>query len=189
MTDNVTGGLDISKGTNVMNKPLAKVTLLASVGILAACQPKPPEQLPPPPADTTPTAQPTQAAAPVGPQPGTQAHFVDAVNGQNVIYFDTDRYNIDSSDAAALQSQAQYLSRYPGVNVTLEGHTDERGTREYNLALGERRANSAKNYLVGIGVDASRIRTVSYGKERPVALASNETAWAQNRRAVTIVIE
>ena len=173
-----------------MNTRLTAVTLLASAGVLAACQPKPPEQLPPPPADTAPAPQATQApSAPQGPQPGSQAHFVDAVNGRNVIYFDTDKFNIDSADAAALQSQAQYLMRYPGINVTLEGHADERGTREYNLALGERRANAAKNYLVGIGVDASRIRTVSYGKERPVALASNEAAWAQNRRAVTIVVE
>ena len=116
-------------------------------------------------------------------------HFEDAVNGQNVIYFDTDRFNIDSADAAALQSQAQYLARYPQVRITVEGHADERGTREYNLALGERRANAAKNYLVGLGVDASRIATVSYGKERPVALASNEQAWAQNRRAVSVVID
>lgn len=172
-----------------MNTRFAAVALLTGTGLLAACAPKPPEQLPPPPADADTTPQTTQATTPVGPQPGSQAHFVDAVNGQNVIYFDTDRYNIDSSDAAALQTQAQYLSRYSGVNVTLEGHTDERGTREYNLALGERRANAAKNYLVSVGVDATRIRTVSYGKERPVALASNESAWAQNRRAVTIVIE
>ena len=171
-----------------MNRSLSTAMLLACVGTIAACAPKPPEQLPPPPADTveTPNAQATQA--PQGPQLGSQEHFVDAVNGQNVIFFDTDRFNIDSSDAAALQSQAQYLMRYPSINVTVEGHADERGTREYNLALGERRANAAKNYLVGIGVDAGRIRTVSHGKERPVALASNEAAWAQNRRAVTIVV-
>jgi peptidoglycan-associated lipoprotein len=72
--------------------------------------------------------------------------------------------------------------------VTIEGHADERGTRDYNLALGERRANAAKNYLASLGVDASRIQTVSYGKERPQALGSNEEAWAQNRRAVTLVI-
>ncbi len=120
--------------------------------------------------------------------PGTQQHFEQAVNGQNVIYFDTDRYNIDSADAAALQTQAQYLLQFANVSVTIEGHTDERGTREYNLALGERRANAAKNYLVSLGVPANRINTVSYGKERPVALGSDEQAWAQNRRAVTVVI-
>ena len=110
------------------------------------------------------------------------------MNGQNVIFFDTDRFNIDSADAAALQTQARYLATYPQISITVEGHADERGTREYNLALGERRANSAKNYLVSIGVDASRIATVSYGKERPVALGSNEEAWARNRRAVSVVV-
>ena len=105
-----------------------------------------------------------------------------------MIYFDTDRFNIDSADAAALQAQAQYLSQYPSISITVEGHADERGTREYNLALGERRANAAKNYLVSLGIGAGRIQTVSHGKERPVALASNEQAWAQNRRAVSVVI-
>ena len=106
----------------------------------------------------------------------------------NLVLQRTDRFNIDSADAAALQSQAQYLARYPRIRITVEGHADERGTREYNLALGERRANATKNYLVGLGVAANRIATVSYGKERPVALGSNERAWAQNRRAVSVVI-
>ena len=166
---------------------LAAVTVLTSVAALGACAPKAPEQLPPPPVATE-QAAPTVAPTVQGPQPGSQEHFVDAVNGQNVIYFDTDRYNVDSADAAALQTQAQYLMRYPNLGITIQGHTDERGTREYNLALGERRANSAKNYLVGIGIDAGRITTVSFGKERPDALGSNEGAWAQNRRAVTLVI-
>ncbi|GAM05419.1 hypothetical protein MBENS4_2417 [Novosphingobium sp. MBES04] len=78
---------------------------------------------------------------------------------------------------------------YPEKRATIEGHADERGTREYNLALGERRANSAKNYLISLGVAASRLTTLSYGKERPVALGSNEQAWAQNRRAVTVTID
>ena len=120
--------------------------------------------------------------------PGTQAHFETAVNGQNTIYFDTDRYNIDSVDAAALQAQAQYLAQYPNLTITVEGHADERGTREYNLALGERRANAAKNYLQSVGVAANRVQTVSYGKERPVALGSDEGAWARNRRAVSVII-
>jgi peptidoglycan-associated lipoprotein len=172
-----------------MNKRFATAILLASATTLAACARQAPEELPPPPpTDTaTPTPTPTQTT-PTGPQVGSQAHFEDAVNGQNVIYFDTDRFNIDSADAAALQTQAQYLARYPQIRITVEGHADERGTREYNLALGERRANAAKNYLVGLGVDASRVATVSYGKERPVALGSNEQAWAQNRRAVSVVI-
>ena len=171
-----------------MNTRFATVMLLASAAALGACSKKAPEQLPPPPPSTTAPSTPTPAPTPAGPQVGSQEHFVSAVNGQNVIYFDTDRFNIDSQDAAALQTQAQYLARYPQVLVTVEGHADERGTREYNLALGERRANAAKNYLVSLGVDAGRVATVSYGKERPVALGSDEQSWAKNRRAVSVVI-
>ena len=171
-----------------MNTRFAACMLLVGTAVLAACSKKAPEELPPPPVDTTaPTPTPTPTG-PAGPTVGSQAHFENAVNGQNVIYFDTDRYNIDSADAAALQTQAQYLGQYPQIRITVEGHADERGTREYNLALGERRANAAKNYLVGLGIAANRITTVSYGKERPVALASNEAAWAQNRRAVSVVV-
>ena len=136
-------------------------------------------------------AQPALAPAPApsGPTVGSQQHFVDAVGQENtVVYFDTDRFNIDAEDQAKLQRQAQYFNQYSGVTFTVEGHCDERGTRDYNLALGERRANAAKNYLVSIGIPANRIRTVSYGKERPVALGSNEAAWAQNRRAATVTI-
>jgi peptidoglycan-associated lipoprotein len=163
--------------------------LVTSSLTLAACSREAPEELPPAP---TPTPTPTQAAAPpppAGPQVGTQEHFADAVGSSTVVYFDTDRYNIDSEDAAALQAQAQYFARYPQLTFTIEGHTDERGTREYNLALGERRANSAKNYLVSLGVAPARISTVSYGKERPVALASTPEAWSQNRRAASVVID
>ncbi len=163
----------------------ATLLIVASATALAACSKKAPEELPPPPVDT---AAPAAAPASSGPVVGTQAHFQDAVGGSTVIYFDTDRFNIDSQDAAALQAQAQYFARYPQLSFTIEGHADERGTREYNLALGERRANAAKNYLVSLGVSANRIRTVSYGKERPVALGSNEAAWAQNRRAASVII-
>ncbi|WP_420894049.1 peptidoglycan-associated lipoprotein Pal [Sphingopyxis granuli] len=104
------------------------------------------------------------------------------------MFFGFDQYNVDAEDQATLQSQAQWLQRNPAVRVTLEGHADERGTRDYNIALGERRANAAKNYLASLGVDPSRIQVISYGKERPAALGSNEEAWAQNRRAVTVVI-
>ena len=87
-----------------------------------------------------------------------------------------------------LLKHATWLRANPNVRETLEGHCDERGTRDYNLALGERRANAAKNYLASLGVDASRIQTVSYGKERPSALGSDEQSWAQNRRAVTVTV-
>lgn len=120
--------------------------------------------------------------------PGSQQDFVASISS-DTIYFDTDRYNVDDIDRAALASQAQWLARYPAVRITLEGHADERGTRDYNLALGERRANAARNYLVSLGVDAARIAVVSFGKERPIALGSDEASWAQNRRAVTVTVQ
>ncbi len=169
-----------------MKRQLTLGILMASALALAACQTKAPEELPPPPA---PAATPEPAPLPSGPTPGSQADFASQMSGRDVIYFDTDRYNVDAEDQAALQLQAQWLQRYPAKRATLEGHCDERGTRDYNLALGERRANAAKAYLVSLGVDGSRLTTISYGKERPVALGSNEEAWAQNRRAVTITID
>jgi peptidoglycan-associated lipoprotein len=163
------------------------ITLVATSALaLTACSKKPPEQLPPPPQDTS---APPAEQGPSGPQPGTEAHFKQVMSGSDVIHFDTDKYDIDSEDAAALRQQAQYLLQYGTVRATIEGHCDERGTREYNLALGERRANAAKNYLVSLGVPATRLTTISYGKERPVALGSDEAAWAQNRRAVTGVLQ
>ncbi|MCU0728685.1 MAG: peptidoglycan-associated lipoprotein Pal [Sphingopyxis sp.] len=119
--------------------------------------------------------------------PGSQQDFIANISSDTV-YFDTDRFNVDEQDRSVLASQAQWLARYPNVRVTVEGHADERGTRDYNLALGERRANAARNYLVSLGVDASRITVVSYGKERPIALGSDEASWAQNRRAVTVTV-
>lgn len=164
------------------------ILLLAGSAALAACSPKPPKQLPPEPGDaatSTDTGQGTVGA----PVPGSQADFVATMMGADTIYFDTDKFNIDSTDAVALQSQAQWLMKYPAKRATVEGHADERGTRDYNLALGEKRANSAKNYLVSLGVDAARLTTISYGKERPAATGSNEEAWAKNRRAVTVTID
>ena len=169
-----------------MNSRIKIAIILAATASLAACKSNAPEELPPEPGVRQPTTPGDNSGPGYG--VGSQEHFVNAVNGQNVIYFDTDRYNIDTADAAALQMQAQYLAQYPNISVTIEGHADERGTREYNLALGERRANSAKNYLVSLGIAANRIRTVSYGEERPVATASTPEAWAKNRRAVTVVI-
>ena len=171
-----------------MNMKLAGTVVAASALALGACAKKPPEELPPPPIDVSTNVDSVQDATPDGPSPGSQAHFASAMSGQDTIYFDTDRYNIDSADAAALQQQAQYLMQFANVTATIEGHADERGTRDYNLALGERRANAAKNYLVSLGVPANRLSTVSHGKERPVALGSNESAWSQNRRAVTIIV-
>ena len=168
-----------------MNKIAIAVTL-ASALALSACKKEAPADLPPPPQNQvtpTPTAPPQ-----TGPVPGTQQHFAQQMQGRDTIYFDTDKFDIDAEDQAALRQQAQYLQQFANVRATVEGHADERGTREYNLALGERRANAAKNYLVSLGVPANRITVVSYGKERPVALGSNEQAWARNRRAVPIVL-
>jgi len=157
---------------------------------LGACASKAPKVLPPDPGAGTAGGGGSGMAGGTGvAAPGSQADFVNFTRGADTIFFDTDRYNIDSADAAALATQAQWLARYPAKRATIEGHCDERGTRDYNLALGERRANAAKNYLVGLGVDPSRISTVSYGKERPLALGSTEDAWAQNRRAVTVTID
>lgn len=161
------------------------LTIAAASAILAGCATKAPKRLPPDPGTSTVSTQGQMQGA----LPGSQADFVEKMMGQDAIYFDTDRYNIDSQDMTALQAQAQWLAQYPAKRATIEGHCDERGTREYNLALGERRANAAKNYLVSVGIDASRLSTVSYGKEKPVALGSNEEAWSKNRRAVTVTID
>lgn len=171
------------------NASRTMILLLAGSAALAACAPKAPKQLPPEPGNTATTTTATTPPTVRGPVPGSQADFLAVMMGQDVIYFDTDKYNIDSVDSAALQAQARWLLKYPSKRATIEGHCDERGTRDYNIALGDRRANAAKNYLVSLGVDASRLTTISYGKERPVALGSTEEAWAKNRRAVTVTID
>ena len=171
----------------MVNSRLTLAAVAAASLALGACASKAPKQLPPVPGPAV-----SSSPAPVintGPAAGSQADFVAQMMGQDTIYFDTDKFNIDDVDQAALRAQATWLLKYPGKRASIEGHADERGTREYNLALGERRANAAKNFLVSLGVDASRLTTVSYGKERPVALGSDEESWAKNRRAVTITID
>jgi peptidoglycan-associated lipoprotein len=120
-----------------------------------------------------------------GPRPGTQEDLV--VNVGDRVFFDLDRSNVRSDARATLDKQSAWLKKYPEVTVTVEGHCDERGTREYNLALGNRRATAVKNYLVATGINPNRITTISYGKERPAVVGSNEQAWSQNRRGVTVV--
>jgi len=156
---------------------------------LSACSKKAPEALPPPPADAPPPPPPTAPPPPPsGPAAGSQADFIASVSSDR-IFFDLDQSEVDAEDQATLQSQAVWLKRYPQKRVTIEGHADERGTREYNIALGERRANAAKNYLISLGIETGRVTTISYGKERPAALGSDEAAWAQNRRAVTVTVD
>jgi peptidoglycan-associated lipoprotein len=127
------------------------------------------------------------APAPVTSQilPGSAEDF--RVNVGDTVHFGYNEYNVEDNDKSVLGRQAQWLAKYPSVRVTVEGHADERGTREYNLALGARRANAVKEYLVSQGVSTARVETVSYGKERPICTESNEACWAQNRRGVTTI--
>ncbi len=117
--------------------------------------------------------------------PGTGRDFV--VNVGDRVFFALDKSNLSSDSRGRLEKQVAWLKRYGGVKVTVEGHADERGTREYNLGLGERRANSVKDFLVAMGISPNRVKVISYGKERPAALGHNEASWKQNRRAVTVV--
>ena len=118
-------------------------------------------------------------------RPGSQEDLVANVGDR--IFFDYDRSNVRADQRPVLQRQAEWMGRYPEVRVQVEGHADERGPREYNLALGQRRANAARDVLAAGGVNPSRISTISYGKDQPAALGSDESSWAQNRRAVTVV--
>ncbi|MBX9944479.1 MAG: peptidoglycan-associated lipoprotein Pal [Reyranella sp.] len=126
-----------------------------------------------------------QAAAPATTTvtPGSVADFRQNVGDR--VFFDTDQSTLREDGRATLNKQAEWLKKYGNYQVTVEGHCDERGTREYNLALGERRANAARQYLIAQGVPASRLKTISYGKERPDPVGSDEAAWARNRRAIS----
>lgn len=117
--------------------------------------------------------------------PGSAQDFV--VNVGDRVFFDTDSTSLNTEAQSVLGRQAQWLALYPRYTVTVEGHADERGTREYNLALGARRAKAAQDFLAARGVTSARIKTISYGKERPVALCDQDSCWAQNRRAVTVL--
>ncbi|HEY9554820.1 peptidoglycan-associated lipoprotein Pal [Allosphingosinicella sp.] len=169
---------------------LSTAAIAAALALTAGCAKKAPEELPPPPppVPTTPTDTMPGDTGQVGTGviPGSRADFMQNVTSDRV-FFGTDIHTLDAEARAVLDTQAQWLLANPSVQVTIEGHADERGTREYNLALGDRRANSVKNYLAGRGVPASRMNVVSWGKERPEALGSTEEAWAQNRRAVTVI--
>ncbi len=118
-------------------------------------------------------------------RPGTQRDF--SVNVGDIVYFSTDSSDLTPEAQQTLQKQAQWLQQYPQYTITIEGHADERGTREYNIALGARRATAVRNYLAQSGINGSRIRTISYGKERPVAVCDDISCWSQNRRAQTVL--
>jgi peptidoglycan-associated lipoprotein len=117
--------------------------------------------------------------------PGSAQDFV--VNVGDRVFFDSDSTELTSQSRATLDKQAQWLNQYNRYSFTIEGHADERGTREYNLALGARRANVTRDYLVSRGISPQRMRTISYGKERPVAVCNDISCWSQNRRAVTVL--
>lgn len=149
----------------------------------------------PPPTDIPPVTDPTggdTSGAAAGDVeltelPAMQADLV-ARAGSDTVYFGTDEYALDEQSRATLAAQARWMLANPNVRASIEGHADERGTREYNMALGERRANAARDYLLSQGVPTARLLVTSWGKERPVATGSDESSWAQNRRAVTVVV-
>lgn len=163
--------------------------IAAAAASLAACsrpKPEPVAPTPPPPA-ATPAPETPPPAPPVaqGPLPGTEQDFV--INVGDRVYFDFDSYSVRDDAAPVLDAQAAWLAKYPSVTVRIEGNADERGTREYNLGLGARRANSVRDYLVNRGVSASRINVVSYGKERPIDPGTTEDAYQRNRNAHTAI--
>lgn len=168
----------------MLRLPISNGILIIALIGLTACTTKPPA--------SANVAQAPTVARPRTPSPvissiipGSAQDF--KVNVGDTVHFALNKYNIESGDQQTLGKQATWLERYPGVRVIIEGHCDERGTREYNLALGARRANSVKEYLVSQGVASGRIETISYGKERPVCTQSDESCWSHNRRAVTTI--
>ena len=170
---------------------------LTAVGVavtaIAACTPRRPVDSAS--GDTAPPSSgPQYPTVPSGPingdnmaaVPGSEQDFV--VNIGDRVYFDLDSYEVRTDAYPRLDAQVAWLQRYPQVTIRIEGNADERGTREYNLALGARRAESVRTYLVSRGISAARIDTISYGKERPIAAGSNEEAWARNRNAHTAIV-
>jgi len=171
---------------------------LAVVGVavtaVAACTPRRPVDSAAG-GNVPPASGPQYPTAPSGPVdggglgaavPGSEQDFV--VNVGDRVYFDLDSYQVRTDAYPRLDAQVAWLQRYPQVTVRIEGNADERGTREYNLALGARRAESVRTYLVSRGISAARIDTISYGKERPIAAGSNEESWARNRNAHTAIV-
>jgi peptidoglycan-associated lipoprotein len=154
---------------------------VAALALLAACTTKPQAV-----AETPPPAGPmTQSTTQSSIIPGSAEDL--RVNVGDTVHFAFDRSDVQDEDRGTLQRQAAWLQKFPQIRVTIQGNCDERGTREYNLALGARRANAVKEYLVSLGVSAARLETISYGKERPSCTESSESCWAQNRRGVTVI--
>ena len=155
---------------------LKVVSVLLISGALAGCSTTQPQTT-----SSTPAGPTTAAIA-----PGSSEDF--RVNVGDTVLFDLDQYAVRADAQPILRKQAAWLQKYPAVKLVIEGHCDERGTREYNLALGDRRAYAVKEYLVSLGVDAARLQTKSYGKERPVCAESEEGCWQQNRRGYSVIL-
>ncbi len=152
---------------------LKALSAFAAIALLAACE-------------STPDASSANTGAGAGgPRPGSQEDLVASAGDR--VFFDFDSSALRGDARGTLDRQGQWMATNGAVRVTIEGHADERGTREYNLALGQRRANATRDYLLARGVAGARMSTISYGKDRPAVVGSNESAWAQNRRAVTVV--
>jgi peptidoglycan-associated lipoprotein len=158
-------------GIRQMLRGARLVAVLATALAISACANKPEEN--------------AQASAAGQATPGSQQDFV--VNVGDRVFFESDSTELTTQSRATLDKQAQWLTNYGQYQFTIEGHADERGTREYNIALGARRAQAARDYLISRGVQANRMRTISYGKERPVAVCNDISCWSQNRRAVTVL--
>ncbi|MEA1943215.1 MAG: peptidoglycan-associated lipoprotein Pal [Pseudomonadota bacterium] len=164
-----------------------KLFAIAALGAFAtACASTPPQE------DTTPIEPPRETTPDqnggetAGPTPGTTEHFVQTAGDR--VFFGLDRHDLNAEARETLRRQAAWLASYPDARILVAGNCDERGTREYNLALGARRANAAQSYLISQGVDPSRISTTSYGKERPTCMQSSERCWAINRNATTTIV-
>jgi len=172
-----------------MNKTIL-IGMTAVALSLGACAKRTPPPEPAPQGPVAPPVDPNSTdpnSLEVVELPALQADLV-AKAGSDTVYFGTDEYSLDQATQVTLAAQARWLIANPSVRASIEGHCDERGTREYNQALGERRANAVRDFMVAQGVPTSRLVVTSWGKERPVAQGSNEEAWAQNRRAVTVII-
>jgi peptidoglycan-associated lipoprotein len=160
-----------------MNLFVKSIAVLSAVFLLSACDST---------SDSSSSKDGKGGVGASGPaRPGSQEDLSQNVGDR--VFYDYDSAELSAEAQRTLERQAAWLKQYGSLSITIEGHCDERGTREYNLALGERRATAAKKYLTGLGIPASRISTISYGKERPAVVGSDESAWGQNRRAVTVV--
>ena len=185
--------MPVAERNRAKGRLMRLMTMTAAIGLalaVSACARKDKAADLPPPVDTPVTAAnagaPAQGGSISTAAPGSQADLV-ASAGSDRVLFEYDSVELSEAARLTLQRQAEWLRRYPDVSFTVEGHADERGTREYNLALGDRRANTTKNFLAAQGVATSRLRTISYGKERPEVQGSDEDGYAQNRRAVSVV--